>query len=143
MRSVSHTPYVMWKQRYNNYICVVLNSDSLKEMTHWSSSVFHLWISLGEDTYLSWLVSFFPSDTDVSIFTLCTKGVYWLFGKRHFKSLLHILFSLSYWKYELTPLKSKDVYKYKTDMDQPRNKLLSEGSSHVFDSEVILSQNNI
>lgn len=60
--------------------------------------------------------------------------------KRHFKTLLHILFSLSYWKYELTPLKSKDIYKYKTDMNQLRNKLLPVSSNYVIGSDVILSQ---
>lgn len=43
-------------------------------------------------------------------------------------------------KYELMPLKSKDVYKYKTDMNQLRNKLVSVSSNHVFGSDVILSQ---
>lgn len=38
------------------------------------------------------------------------------------------------------PLKSKDVYEYKTDMNQLRNKLVSVSSNHVFGSDVILSQ---
>lgn len=61
-------------------------------------------------------------------------------SETHFKTLLHILFPLSYWKYELKPLKSKDVYEYKTDMNQLRNKFLSVNSNQVFGSDVMLSQ---
>lgn len=115
--------------------CIILSLS--RRCPHSRGCAFLFCISFSEDIYCILTGFFFVSNAENRNFSLCAKGVHWLFWTDTLR-LLHILLPLR--KYELTPLKSKDVYEYKTDMNQLRNKLVSVSSNHVFGSDVILSQ---